>query len=475
MIELSGKNNLENSNGYLIASIAIMLTIISVTLVILELYSFAVVVFSVPFIIYALYYFEPNVKYYFVTSLFFSSYFYWPLRIQPSLLVSVFIILIFLSNPSHSIFNNLKLPRYAKYLGTILVVYIFISSFLSPHFGIQAFYFSLLFCIFMSASYVFYRLITSTDDISKILDYFIVLTFISGIIIIIRILMTGKLRSLGLAGFAIMDFAVISLVILIFKDFLLGKPNKRSVLYLTIIFIILITTQSRFAWLGFLLTMIYGSIISGFYSQNAKELLRKRIPQIIMVFVALISLLFVSGLGSVFIGRLTEINFSFFQNEEGMMVTNSLESRILIWIVAYNAFLSHPITGIGYLMFSEVSEQYNVLPLFAYRIFVEGLDAHTTYFNILTETGIIGFVLFLSYIITVFTFSIKAIKISLLNSEKNISIILTSLVFFFMVHSIYSGAFTFSQSAYLMHYIFGITLANYSLLRQKLLYRSEVS
>lgn len=476
MIELSrSSSTIENSNRTLTYAVAILLLVISVTSIIFENYNLGIFVFLIPFLFFALLFFESNIKYYFVTSLFFANYFYWPLRIQMSLLFGILMILIFLTNSQNSIFNNLKLPKAAKYLGSTLVLYIFVSSFLSPHFSISAFYYSLLFCIFISTSYVVYRLITSTDDINKIMQYFTILTVISGIIIIIRIVMTGKIRSLGIAGFAIMDYIVISLVILIFRDFLLGKQNKKSILYLTVIFIIFITTQSRFAWLGFLLTMIYGSIISGFYSQNAKELLRKKVPQIIIIFVILISLLFVTGLGSVFIGRLTEINFSFFQNEEGLMVTNSMESRILIWIVALNTFLSHPVTGIGYLMFSEVSEQYNVLPLLAYQIFVENLDAHTTYFNILCETGIIGFVFFLSYIITVFTISIKAIKISLSNSKKNTSIILNLLVFFFMVHSIYSGAYTFGQGAFVMHFIFGITLANYSLLKIEYRSRSEVS
>ena len=473
MVELSGSGNIETSNRFIIYALAILLSVISIVSIIFERYSLGALIFIIPFLFLALLYFETNIKYYFVTSLFVSNYFYWPLRIQMSLLVGVLMILIFITNSQNAIYNNLKFPKMAKYLGVTLSLYIFISSYLSPHYNLSAFYYSLLFCIFISSSYVIYRLIKSTDEISKLLQYFNLLTFISGIIIIIRIFMTGKIRSLGIAGFAIMDYIVISLVILIFKDFLLGKPNKKSVIYLILFFIILITTQSRFAWLGFLLTMIYGSIISGFYSQNAKELLRKRVPQVIIVFGVLISLLFVTGLGSVLIGRLTDINFSFFQNDEGLMVTNSMESRILIWIVAFNAFMSHPITGIGYMMFSEVSEQYNILPVIAYQLFVEKLDAHTTYINILCETGIIGFTLFLSYIITVFTISIKAIKLSITNSEKNNSIVLNLLVFFVMVHSIYSGAFTFGQSAFLMNFIFGITLVNYSLLKNEQVIRSR--
>lgn len=474
MVEISRFSNFEISVRNYIVLAAISLAIVSISFLLSENYSIAAIVLSIPIFIYALYYFESNVKYYFVTSLFISSYFYWPLRIQMSLIVSFVMILIFLTNPNNLIFNQLKLPKIPKYLGIILVIYIFISSSLSPHYGLNAFYYSFLFCVFMSTSYVIFRLISNSEDINRILQYFIILTFLSGILIVLRILMTGKIRSLGIAGFAVMDYIVISLIILIFRDFLLGKPKKKSILYLTIIFVIFITTQSRFAWLGFLLTMIYGSIISSIYSLNAKELLRKRVPQILIIFVVLISLLFVTGLSNVLIGRIVDINLSFFQNEEGLMVTNSMESRILIWIVAANTFLSHPFTGIGYLMFSEVSEQYNVLPIIAYQIFVENLDAHTTYFNILCETGIIGFIFFLSYIITLFRISFKAIKISVSNSEKSLSIILNLLVFFVMVHSIYSGAFTFGQSAFLMHFIFGITLANYSLLRLKPEFGSEV-
>ncbi len=117
-------------------------------------------------------------------------------------------------------------------------------------------------------------------------------------------------------------------------------------------------------------------------------------------------------------------------------------------------------------MFSEVSENYNTLPVYLYNIFVRDLDAHTTYLNILCETGILGLISFLLYFFSIFSFSIKAIKLSIDTKVFDISIILNILVFFVLIHSVYSGAFTYGANAYFMHFLFGIVISNYYILQK---------
>lgn len=294
------------------------------------------------------------------------------------------------------------------------------------------------------------------------------MTFISGVIIIIEIFMTGNLRSAGITTFAIMDMSVMALITILFRDFLLSKPSAKSFFFSAVIFIILITTQSRFAWLGFLLTLIYGIFISYIYSKGSREILKSRLP--IFVFISLIgiALFFVLGLQNIFFSRINNINFSFFQNtDESDLVTNSLESRILIWIVAVNAFLHNPITGVGYLMFSEVSSNYNVLPDLLFNVFVAGLDAHMTYLNFLCETGIVGLTSFIIYLSIILKLSFKSIRLAQNQEELKVSIVLNLLVFFVMVHSIYSGAFTVGQNSLHMHIILGLVVVNYVLLKNK--------
>jgi O-antigen ligase len=262
-----------------------------------------------------------------------------------------------------------------------------------------------------------------------------------------------------------MDFSAFAMVVILFRNYLLSKIDTKSIIYSIIILIILITTQSRFAWIGFLITSIYGLIICYVYSENARKILRRRTPIIVITLFIGTALFFTIGLDKILFSRMSNIDLSLFQNTDKELVSNSLESRVLIWITALNTFVHNPLTGVGYLRFSEISENYNVFPELIFNIFVKDLDAHTTYMNFLCETGIIGLTCFLIYVITIFRLSLKSIKASKKLEELKVSIVLNLCVFFVMVHSIYSGAFTMGQNAFFMHFIFGLAVANYVILK----------
>jgi O-antigen ligase/polysaccharide polymerase Wzy-like membrane protein len=66
----------------------------------------------------------------------------------------------------------------------------------------------------------------------------------------------------------------------------------------------------------------------------------------------------------------------------------ALGGRLGIWSESGQAFLEHPITGVG---------------LDAHRAAVPvGKEAHNTYISVLTETGVVGFLLFGSVLVSVF-------------------------------------------------------------------------
>ncbi|MBX7045691.1 MAG: O-antigen ligase family protein [Ignavibacteria bacterium] len=303
----------------------------------------------------------------------------------------------------------------------------------------------------------------------RYLRYFVGGVTVSCILILFEIIITGKLRAVGLVGFPIMDFLVVSFIIIVFYYFIFN--NSYSILLWSVLLVntcVLITTQSRFAWFGLVISIIYGLIISVKKDPNTLKLIKSKLSWAMLGGVFLVAALIILGLDKIFIARFSDLSLDLFQGtSEGDLVSNSLESRILIWIVAYNVFIDNLWTGVGYLMFSEITSNYNIYPDFIFENFVEKLDAHTTYFNILAETGIVGFTAFISYFITIFIYSYKAINISYNRFSKKISIILNILVFFILIHSIYSGAFTFGTNAYLMHFIFGVTIFNYVFLKKK--------
>lgn len=397
---------------------------------------------------------------YFIASLFVARFLYWPLRIQSSLIMTVLLVIFLISSRNFGIFNNLALPVRMKVVTALMIVSVLVSATLSQFASGLSVYFAVLFIMFVSLSYVIFRSVKGIEDIDRYLLFFAIFCGVSGLSTIAQIFVTGNLRSLGISSFPIMDFTAMALVTLVFRNFLLSKPRLPIVLLSLVIFVVLITTQSRFAWLGFLLTFIYGLIICSIYSPEAKSIIRKRLPIFAIVSVVGVAVVFIFGLHSVLLNRLNVDNFKLFQFSSGQLTSNSLETRLFIWVTAYNTLIHNPLIGVGYLMFSEVSEFYNILPEFVFNMYVYGLDAHTTYLNFLVETGVIGLTIFITYVVSIFILTLRAIRESVNMINLRVSIVLNLLVFFIMVHSIYSGAFTMGQNALHMHFIFGLAVAN---------------
>ncbi len=75
----------------------------------------------------------------------------------------------------------------------------------------------------------------------------------------------------------------------------------------------------------------------------------------------------------------------------------SARQRLEIWRVARTIFAEHPITGVGLGAYSEAHFTYAMRPEFD-RIALGHRDAHSTYFRLLAESGLIGFLLFMGMI-----------------------------------------------------------------------------
>ncbi len=210
-------------------------------------------------------------------------------------------------------------------------------------------------------------------------------------------------------------------------------------------------------------------IISFILSPEIKTYLKKKFPVIILVILLSVGSLFAIGLDKIITTRISEVSFEFFQSTDlpsDQHVSNSLEARILIWITAYNTFLQHPITGVGYFMFLEVSENYNVFPDFIYDLYIAKCDAHTTYFNFLVDTGILGLSAFLIFSITIFIISFKSIKISP-PENKTISIVLNVLMFHMIFNSIYAGSYNLVPSAFFFYSHFCFSRCKQSSFKRK--------
>lgn len=446
--------------------ISIVILLCAIALGVSEAYKITFILILFPVMLYVGAKFPDNYLRFFLVSLFIGTYFQWSFRLQVSLVFVLLNVFFFLIGSKYGNFNNLVLQGSIKFIAICLIISVFLSSIISPHASVYSVYYAFIFFISVFNGYVAFRSVYTTADIDRLLNSFIFLNFLHSIIIIIQILYTGNLRSVGPAGYFVIDFLVIALLFLIFRDFLLSDPKKNKILILLVILVTLITTASRFAWLGFGLTLVYGVTVSLIFLPEARASLKKNF--LIYLFIILVTVFFaiLFRLHDIILSRISSDSIGFFENPEGKIISNSLETRFLIWIVAINTFLHNPVFGVGYLMFSEVSYDYNNLPELLFNIAVKGLDAHTTYMNFLCETGVVGLTLFVCYVVCSFLLSFRAIKMSPDIDKKRVSIMLNVYIFFVMIHSIYSGAFTLGTSAFLMHFIFGFAIANYMLLKR---------
>lgn len=459
--------NLNYANVFFFAFSSLLISISQVFLYIDKPQYISIVVLFIIFLFIAL----SEIKNYvliFICCLFSDIYIFWPLRLQVVSLSAYLLIFYYITNFKTSFFNNYKLPKPLKISAAFLSVAVLMSLFFSKFFSVQAILLTIVFFGFLTTSFIVFKSPFTPYDVFKYLKYFIVGVSVSSVTILIQIVLTGNLRSVGLVGFPIMDFLVISLLVTVFYYYILGKSTKVAIGSTFVCVCVLITTQSRFAWFGFLVSFFYGLIICIKKESFVLEFLKKKAIWFFVGSMILGAILVVLGLDKVFIARFSDLSPELFKGtSEGDLISNSLETRILIWITAYYTFIDNAITGVGYQMFSEVSGNYNVFPEYFFQTFILNLDAHTTFLNFLVDTGVIGFLCFVSYITTIFVYSYKAINISTDKFERKISIILNILVFFIIFHSIYSGAFTFGTNAFIMHFIFGLTIFNYAFLKRK--------
>lgn len=411
-----------------------------------------------------------NIDSYFKVSFLASMFLYYYLsveyRIQLINIYSYALILFFITNQGKDFFNASVLPKPVKVASICLITAVWLSSINSPFLGVESLYYAVMFTTYIVTGYIVFRTIKTFQDLDEFLTLLPKVVAFYGIIIIFNIAITGIIRSRGLTGSAFSDIIVTSLVVSLFRNVFLAKFRFINIAVTFVLLVILVTDLSRFAWVGFMLSFLYGMFLMTKFFKS--DFIRNRLKIVLVVTLLGFGFFFISGLYSIVAQRFSDVSFTILKGDEGKdVVGNSLDTRGLIWITALNAFTNNPATGVGYFMFHSVSDKYNVLPEELYFEYVDGLDAHSTAMNFLCETGLVGFSsLFLLFTI-VFFLSYKAIKLSTTFEEKSRSLVLNILVFFVITTSIYSGAFTFGYNGYYLYFVFAIVVANFYLLKKK--------
>lgn len=203
------------------------------------------------------------------------------------------------------------------------------------------------------------------------------------------------------------------------------KISYRGKLYDYLFFIFIIATlllsMSQGAWIG----LILGEIL--LYVFGDKKI--KRSVLILIVFLLL--LFFIFSIHSILTGnRLLD----FFHTRLDMTSRSKID-RIYIWRSSIKMFLDYPLTGVGLGTFPLEYPNY-ILPGARETIVY---FAHTLPLNLLTETGILGFLTFFSFLIYLYKRGFSLFRAS----RDNFYLALLSSLTAYMGHQLFDGTMWF--------------------------------
>lgn len=154
---------------------------------------------------------------------------------------------------------------------------------------------------------------------------------------------------------------------------------------------------SRVPWLSYIISLVIYFILI-----NPRKFNLKKIVYYFILFFIL----------SVLIGAIVYVIYKNYGEYEIIGRTHSLSTRLIMWELAYKSILENPILGNGIFSFSELN---------AYAPSLVGSDTYRSawisniFLVILHDTGIVGFLLFFTFIFVVIYDGWKSVRFALIN------------------------------------------------------------
>jgi O-antigen ligase len=217
-----------------------------------------------------------------------------------------------------------------------------------------------------------------------------------------------------------------------------GDLKKRIIhwLVISLMLIALMLTKSLGGILTFVTTAIV-LILFLWFSSGIKGLISKRISFVVVF--ALSIFLLICGL---FIkDRLAQF---FSVNNPN----NSFSQRFYYWKASLSMFKHFPITGIGWRKFGALYIFYKPFPANISNY------SHNVFLQIMTETGLVGFLVFLGIIVGFFRRGINILKSD--NQDRLFKIGLFCAGISFLIHNLVDLSFYFGQVALFWWIILGL-------------------
>ncbi len=326
-------------------------------------------------------------------------------------------------------------------LPTLIILSFFLSSIFSLYRNFSLGNFTVL--LFLYITYLFLRKEElNRDDTVRMLDYFILGSAMLAFGSIIGYLYNGTYADtpfLGKNGIG----TILATAIPIIQLSIISECEVYHYLFFVLIISGLILSMSQGAWVG----LCMGEL---FLLTLGNKKIRKSIT--ILVLSALLSLTILSVHSAI-----TGTNLLFFFYTRLDPYSSSKIERVYIWKASIKMFLDHPILGIGIGTFPLIYPSYK-LPQ-AYETSMS--FAHNLPLNILAETGILGFLSFFTFIVSLYIRGIRLYR----KTQDDLVLILLSSLTVYLGHQLFDGTMWSLHIGLILWFIGAIILNFYERVR----------
>jgi O-antigen ligase len=306
--------------------------------------------------------------------------------------------------------------------------------------------------------------ISSSRDCTRYLGAFVALATVNSLAVIVLGAMSGR-REVGFSGLVFVDYVAV-LLLLALNDALFHKRTRRllGAIVAAVAATAMLLTQTRNTLISVgICLVIYAGYL--FKNNHLIGVSRRRLSvgAIVLVVLALFLLLGVTVYFPHAFTRIAELGQTSryeVRTVEDFSI-NSMVTRLLVWMTAWQAFLAHPLLGIGAYSFPFASAEYFTLPPSLYLRYVQGLSPHVTYLASLAETGIVGLTGFLVFLGSSLRTATRAVRLSKVGEERFVSTSIFVVQLYIAVSMTMTDAWLWGQCGMLWALILGLNAGNY--------------
>ncbi len=315
---------------------------------------------------------------------------------------------------------------------------------------------------FAIAMYAALMAIRSFGAMRRVAFVFLILTAITASDVIVMALASGR-REYGFAGVMFVDYAGLSVnVIALMVLFTRRLPRALLAALGLIVGMGLILTQTRNAWIvtGVTLAFAFSYLIR---HPHIAGIARKH-----LIAIAVAGCIVLAGLTVVTIAlnpsvgsRATDLaEANTVDTPDALIIRNTLLTRMLIWDTSLNAFIAHPLVGVGVYGFIDASYDYSRLPAILYALYVRNMSPHLTFLEVLAETGLIGMAGFLFLLVSVVRLASRTVREAKELAAQRHAFVAFIVIVYCTISMFFTDAWLWGQGVVLGGLLVGLVLAN---------------